>query len=84
MIWIILGLIAWFGCGFIAAGYHLASYVRGVPMLAKYGFKGYQQYFLCVTIPCGLASLFVNAIFYSGYGWLNPWGKKAKQEAGIV
>lgn len=81
---IVLFVLLWFSFGILAAGYTFAYFQR------KYQDKRKRDFFLdkkLVTTdllmgPVSLLS-FLSVRRY-GYGWLNPWGKKAKKEAGLI
>ena len=82
---IILFLAVWFGSGFIAAGYSFAYFQRTYGSLRKRYFN-FDQKNSVADIPLGIGA-FIALIFtprYRSKGWLNPWGKKAKQEAGLI
>lgn len=82
---IILFLVVWFGCGLIAAGFSFAHFQRSYQTLRKRDFY-HDQKNSVADIPLGIGAL-VGLMFspqYRSKGWLNPWGKKAKQEAGLI
>ena len=73
MIWIILGLIAWFGCGVWACGRVYAHLRRefGVPdKLTE------DSVLSTVAIVFGPAAALAAVVMaHSGHGWLWPWSK---------
>ena len=84
VILVILFLVVWFGCGLIAAGYSFAHFQRSYPMLRKQDFY-HDQKNSVADILLGIGAL-VGLMFsprYRSKGWLNPWGKKAKQEVDL-
>lgn len=82
---IVLFLVVWFGSGFIAAGCTFAYFQRKYSMLRKSNFNSDQLHCI-VGVLFGVGALVGTMLSprYRSKGWLNPWGKKAKQEAGLI
>ena len=76
-------VLIWLLCGFIASGFTFAYFQRKYAIVRQSQFVS-DQMFSLVCYVFGPVALFVDYFGYSSYGWLNPWGKKAKIEAGVV
>ena len=78
-------LLFWLACGFIAAGYYFAYFQRKYPDIREFVFNQDQRS-AWVTVFCGVGSILdlITRSRFRSHGWLNPWGKKAKQEAGLI
>jgi hypothetical protein len=74
----------WLACSVFAVGALFARYQRKYDMLRRRDFASDRWFCLVMaaTGPCALLAA-VEAS-QDGYGWLWPWGAKAKREAGLA
>ena len=78
-------VVLWFSCGVWAAGKNFAYWQRGWPDTRKVRYAADRSRFILCT---GFGVFSVIDIFFSSridhpYGWLWPWSKEAKSEAGF-
>lgn len=80
-----ISLVAfWLLCGVIAAGHDFATFQRRYPNLRKHDFEK-DKSGAVTALVFGPISLSVGFFMHGTVnGWLWPWSKKAKREAGIV
>lgn len=77
-------VFVWLVCGFVASGLFFAFFQRKFPALRADQFELDKRESV-IVILFGISSL----IYYipksnRKHGWLNPFGKKAKIEAGLI
>jgi nitric oxide reductase large subunit len=83
----LLSVVSWVLTGFLASGFFFATVQRGFEFLRKRDFQVDQikAAFLILFGPISLFALVLVLLATSTFnGWLNPFGNKAKREAGIV
>ena len=84
MTYYVVGFIVfWFLCGFVASGFIFAYFQREFTFIRKDKFE-IDQNNAIVCLLFGAIALLISYTGYRSHGWLNPWGKKAKIEAGIL
>ena len=77
-------VLLWFACGFVAAGYTFAYFQRKYPVNRREHFE-HDKKIATSDLLLGPVSFFeFFRVRHYGYGWLNPWGKKARKEAGLI
>lgn len=78
-------LLFWFTCGFIATCGGFAYFQREYSLLRRSMFHSDRRVAF-LGLLCGPFGLIVFFGMFRGFmhGFLNPWGKKAKQEAGLI
>jgi hypothetical protein len=67
----------------IHIGYSFAYWQRKFTVLRKDDFYRDRRFALGVALA-GPCALIVTMLGYTDYGWLWPWGAKAKREAGLA
>ena len=72
-LWIILGLVIWFGYGFVAAGWYFAYFQGEYPTLAERD-RSTDSQGATIALVFGVAALF-SASFMKvyRYGWKKWW-----------
>jgi hypothetical protein len=83
MIYLLIGILFWLGCGFIGAGFWFAYLQRKYQVLRSDDFYSDREAAI-LGVFFGPFVTICSLLMYSAYGWLWPWGKKAKIEAGII
>lgn len=75
--------IFWFVCMIYSFGETFAFFQRNFPCIRKEKFNQDIQtsWFFCLFGPINM--LIMRILTYPTQGWLWPWSKKAKQEAGL-
>lgn len=78
--------LAWLAVGALAAGYyfaHMQRYWRGFGVSGKHRFEDDKEGALVTLVAGPIALLELQKRGYTEHGWLWPWSKKARREAGL-
>lgn len=77
-------VLLWFACGFIAMGYTFAYFQRKYPITRKEQFNDDVKVSANDLLFGPISFFGFFKIKHYGYGWLNPFSKKARKEAGLL